>query len=51
LLAGLLLNTLFGLYALEGREPELAKLAGQKVTVKGTRKGDTLSVQEVAAPK
>jgi hypothetical protein len=28
-----------------------AKLAGQKVTVKGTLKGDTLSVQEVAASK
>jgi hypothetical protein len=31
-------------YALEGHEPELAKLAGQKVTVKGTLKSDTLSV-------
>jgi hypothetical protein len=38
-------------YTLEGHEPELAKLAGQKVTVKGTLKGDTLSIQEVAAPK
>ena len=39
------------LYTLEGHEPELANLAGQKVTVKGTLKGDTLSVQEVAASK
>jgi hypothetical protein len=38
-------------YTLEGHEPELAKLAGQKVTVKGILKGDTLSVQEVAASK
>jgi hypothetical protein len=38
-------------YTLEGHEAELAKLAGQKVTVKGTLKGDTLSVQEVAASK
>ena len=34
------------LYALEGREAELPKLAGQRVTVKGTLKGDTLSLQE-----
>jgi hypothetical protein len=34
-----------------GHEAELAKLAGQKVTVKGTLKGDTLSVQEVTASK
>lgn len=38
-------------YTLEGHEPELAKLAGRKVNVKGTLKGDTLSVQEVAASK
>ena len=38
-------------YTLEGHEAELAKLAGQRVTVKGTMKGDTLSVQEVAASK
>ena len=38
-------------YTLEGHEAELAKLAGQKVTVKGTLRGDTLSVQEVAASK
>jgi hypothetical protein len=36
---------------LEGHEAELSKLAGQKITVKGTLKGDTLSVQEVAASK
>jgi len=29
-------------YTLEGHEAELAKLAGQKVTVKGTLKGGTL---------
>ena len=39
------------IYTLEGHEAELAKLAGQKVTVKGTLKSDTLSVQEVAASK
>src|SRR5437899_8117189 len=39
------------LYTLEGHEAELSKLAGQRVTVKGTPKGDTLSVQEVAASK
>jgi hypothetical protein len=39
------------LYTLEGHEEELSKLAGQRVTVKGTLKGDTLSVQEVAASK
>ena len=38
-------------YTLEGHEADLAKLAGQKVTVKGTLKGDTLSVQEVAMSK
>ena len=38
-------------YILEGHEAELAKLAGQKVTVKGTLKGDTLSVQEVFMSK
>src|SRR5579871_4796431 len=39
------------LYTLEGHEAELSNLAGQKITVKGTLKGDTLSVQEVAASK
>jgi hypothetical protein len=38
-------------YILEDHEAELSKLAGQKVTVKGTLKGDTLSVQGVAASK
>ena len=38
-------------YILEGHEAELAKLTGQKVTIKGALKGDTLSVQEVAASK
>ena len=38
-------------YILEGHEAELAKLAGQKVTVKGILKGDTLSVKEVTASK
>jgi hypothetical protein len=39
------------LYTLEGHDAELSKLAGQRVTVKGTLNGDTLSVQEVAASK
>ena len=38
-------------YTSKGHEAELAKLAGQRVTVKGTLKGDMLSVQEVAASK
>jgi hypothetical protein len=38
-------------YTLEGHEAELSKLAGQRVMVKGTLKGDTLSVREVAASK
>jgi hypothetical protein len=39
------------LYTLEGHEAEVSKFAGQKVMVKGTLKGDMLSVQEVAASK
>jgi hypothetical protein len=39
------------LYTLEGHETELSRLAGQRVTAKGTLKGDTLSAQEVAASK
>src|SRR5258707_751078 len=38
-------------YTLQGHAAELAKLAGQRLTVKGTLKGDSLSVQEVAAWK
>jgi hypothetical protein len=36
------------LYTLEGHEPDLAKLAGQKVTIKGSVKGDTVTVESVA---
>jgi len=36
---------------LEGHEAALAKLAGQKVTVKGTLKGDTVTVQSVLPAK
>lgn len=39
------------LYALEGHEAELSKLAGQKVTVTGTVKGDTVAVQSVNPSK
>lgn len=35
------------LYTLEGHEPELSKLAGQKVTVKGSAKGETVTVESV----
>lgn len=35
-------------YTLEGHEAELDKLAGQKVTVKGTTSGDTITVTSVA---
>lgn len=38
-------------YTLEGHEAELAKLAGQRVTVKWALKDDPLSVQEVGASK
>ena len=38
-------------YAFDGHEPELAKVTGQKVTVTGTPKSNTLSVQEVGASK
>src|SRR5467141_2223564 len=38
-------------YTLEGHEAELAKLAGQKVTVTGTINGDTLTVTSVTAAK
>lgn len=39
------------LYTLEGHEPELAKLAGQKVTVKGSLKGETMTVESVTPVK
>ena len=39
------------LYTLEGHEAELAKLAGQKVTVKGTAKDDTVTVESVTEAK
>ena len=39
------------LYTLEGHETELAKLAGQKVIVTATLKGDTLSVRQIAPTK
>jgi len=39
------------LYTLEGHEAELAKLAGQKVTVKGTTNDGTVTVQSVVAAK
>jgi len=34
-------------YTLEGHEAELSKLAGQKVTVKGTLKADIVTVESV----
>jgi hypothetical protein len=39
------------LYTLEGHEAELSKLAGQRVTVKGTTKNGAVTVQSVAAAK
>ena len=39
------------LYTLEGHEAELAKLAGQKVTVKGNLKGETVTVESVTPAK
>ena len=38
-------------YALEGHEAELDKYAAQKVTVKGTLKGETLTVESVLPAK
>jgi hypothetical protein len=38
-------------YTLAGHEADLDKLAGQKVTVKGDVKGDTVQVAAVAAAK
>jgi hypothetical protein len=35
------------LYTLAGHEQELAKLAGQKVTVKGSAKGETVTVESL----
>lgn len=39
------------LYTLEGHEADLAKLAGQKVTVKGSLKGETVTVESVTPAK
>lgn len=39
------------LYTLEGHEAELSELAGQKVTVKGTLKGETVTVESVTSAK
>ena len=38
-------------YTLEGHEVELDKYAAQKVTVKGTMKGETMTVQSVLPAK
>jgi hypothetical protein len=38
-------------YTLEGHEAELPKLAGQKATVKGTLKGDTVMVESMLPAK
>lgn len=39
------------LYTLEGHEAELDKLAGQKVTVKGHLKGETVTLESVTPAK
>lgn len=39
------------LYTLEGHEADLAKLAGQKVTVKGSLKGEAVTVESVTPAK
>ena len=36
---------------LDGHETELAKLAGEKVTITGTISGSTIAVQSVSASK
>lgn len=38
-------------YSLEGHEAELDKYAAQKVTVKGTLKGETIAVESVVPSK
>jgi hypothetical protein len=38
-------------YTLEGHEAELDKYAAQRVTVKGTLKGETLTVESVVQAK
>lgn len=38
-------------YSLEGHEIELDKLAGAGATVKGSVKGETITVESVAAAK
>ena len=38
-------------YTLEGHEAELDKYAAQKVTLKGTMKGDTMTVETVSPMK
>jgi hypothetical protein len=38
-------------YTLEGHEQELAKLAGQKITIKGSVKGETVTVESVTPAK
>jgi hypothetical protein len=38
-------------YTLEGHEDELDKLAGEKATVKGTVKGETVTVDSVTSAK
>jgi hypothetical protein len=38
-------------YTLEGHEADLDKLAGQRVTVKGTASGDTVTVSSVTPAK
>ena len=39
------------LYTLEGHEADVAKLAGQNVTVKGTLKAETITVESVGPAK
>ena len=39
------------IYTLEGHEAELDKYAAQKVTVKGTMKGETMTVESVLPAK
>ena len=38
-------------YTLEGDKAQIDKFAGEKATIMGTAKGETISVSSIAAPK
>src|SRR5437868_4641634 len=38
-------------YTLKGDKPQIDKYAGEKATVRGTAKGETINVSSISAPK